>query len=154
MSGMRVHEAFASARIRVIPRLDIRCFTRWTKTLPTVSLSPEGNLRMRSLRRSRLPADVSVLPSWKRTAVPISCPDCQNGLTRRSKTRGLVESLLAFLQVRPCRCEASDFRFLRRSAQHAPKTTRPPGRTYARDCQRIMPPETSNGGHTPHPDMD
>src|SRR5580700_4541519 len=109
---------------------------------------------MRSLRRSRLSADVSVHPSWKRAVVPVSCPDCQSDLTHRSKTRGIVESLLAFLRVRPYRCEECDFRFLSRSAQHKPKATRPARTTNARNYEPLTSQGVSPGGHTPHADMD
>jgi hypothetical protein len=56
---------------------------------------------MTLIQGSRLPSDVSFLPSLKTAAVPISCLGCQSDLIHRSKTKGIVESLLAFLRIRP-----------------------------------------------------
>lgn len=88
--------------------------------------------------RARLPADMS-LPFLKRRTVSISCPDCQSDLTRRSRTRGVVESLLAFLGIRPHRCEECDYRFFRWAVQHQPRTTRPTRTTNAQDYQLLRP---------------
>jgi hypothetical protein len=86
---------------------------------------------MRSIQRSRMPADTPFLPSRKKDKVSISCPDCQSNLTHESRTRGIVESLLVFLRIRPYRCEQCDYRFFRWSVQHKPKATRSPRTTRA-----------------------
>ena len=109
---------------------------------------------MRSIQRSRLPPNMSFLPSLKKGRVSISCPDCQNDLTYRSRTKGIVEFLLVFLRIRPYRCEQCDYRIFRRSLQHKPKATRLPKTTSARDHQLLAPQEAPNGGHAPHADMD
>jgi predicted RNA-binding Zn-ribbon protein involved in translation (DUF1610 family) len=109
---------------------------------------------MTSIRTSRLPSDVSFLPSVKSAAVPISCPDYQSDLIYRPKTRRIVESLLAFLRIQPYRCEECGFRFFRWSVPNITKATRPARTTNARNCQRLTPQEASNGGHAPQADMD
>jgi DNA-directed RNA polymerase subunit RPC12/RpoP len=101
-------------------------FTGWTRTLLTVSMSPEGESGIRSIQRSRLPADMTFLPSRKKGKVSISCPDCQSDLAHKSRTRGIVEFLLVFLWFRPYRCEECAYRFFRRSVPHKPKATRSP----------------------------
>jgi len=81
---------------------------------------------MRSIQRSRLSADVSSLPSLKKGKVAISCPYCQSDLTHRSRTRGIVESLLVFLRIRPYRCDECDCRFFRWRVQYKSKASRSP----------------------------
>lgn len=89
---------------------------------------------MESIPRSRLNADMPFLPSLKRAMVSISCPDCQSDVIRRSRTRGIAESLLAYLRIRPYRCEECDHRFFHWSLQHKPKATWSARRSNARDC--------------------
>jgi len=86
---------------------------------------------MRSIQRSRPSADVSSLPSLKMGKVSISCPGCQSDLTHRSRTRGILESLLVFLRIRPYRCDECDCRFFRWRAQRKSKATRLPRRMNA-----------------------
>jgi transposase-like protein len=81
---------------------------------------------MSSIQSSRLSADVSSLPSSKKGKVSISCPFCQSNLIHRSRTRGILESLLVFLRIRPYRCDECDRRFFLRRVQHKSKATRPP----------------------------
>lgn len=52
---------------------------------------------MGSIRRSVLPVELSFLPSLKNAAVSIWCHDCRGDQVRRSRTRGIVEHLLARL---------------------------------------------------------
>jgi hypothetical protein len=79
---------------------------------------------MGSIRKSRLAVEFSFLPSLKNAAASVWCPDCQSAQVRRSRTRGIVESLLAGLLIRPYRCEECDCRFFRWSTLHKPKATR------------------------------
>jgi hypothetical protein len=79
---------------------------------------------MRSIQRLKLPVGMSFLPSLERAAAARCCTDCQSDQVRRSRTRGIVESLLAVLLIRPYRCEACDCRFFRLSIRHKPKATR------------------------------
>jgi hypothetical protein len=109
---------------------------------------------MRSIQRSRLPADTTFLPSLKKGRVSISCPDCQSDLTHKSRATGIVEFLLVFLWIRPYRCEECDCRFFRWSVPYKPKATRSPRTTNAQDYQLLTPQEASSGGHAPHADMD
>lgn len=81
---------------------------------------------MRSIQRSELLVDVSSLPSLEKGKASISCPGCQSDLTRRSRTRGIVESLLVFLRIRPYRCDECDCRFFRWCVQHKSQATRSP----------------------------
>jgi hypothetical protein len=81
---------------------------------------------MGSIPRSRRSADVRTLPSLKKGKVSILCPYCQSDLTHRSRTRGIVESLLVFLRIRPYRCDECDCRFFRWGVQHKSKATRSP----------------------------
>src|SRR6267143_6954382 len=108
---------------------------------------------MRSIRRSRQPAGLSI-PSFLKSAVSNWCPDRQSDQIRRSRTRGIVASLLAFLQIRPYRCEEFDYRFFRRPLRHKPKAIRLARTTDARDCNHLTPREAFQDGHTPHIDMD
>ena len=56
----------------------------------------------------------------------ITCPNCQGQMTHRSRTRGIVESvLLAAILVRPFRCEKCDSRFLRWSFNEKAGLERP-----------------------------
>ena len=58
--------------------------------------------------------------------MPIICPNCQSQMTHRSKTKGILESvLLAAIFVRPFRCEECDTRFLRHSFRKEPGPDRP-----------------------------
>jgi len=66
---------------------------------------------MRYFHWSGLQAGFSLSPILERAGASICCPDCQSDQIRRSKTRGTVESLLAFLRIRPYRCEECDGRF-------------------------------------------
>src|SRR6267143_4713749 len=109
---------------------------------------------MRSIRRSRPPAGLSILPFLKRAAVSSWCPDCQSDQIPRSRTRGIVESLLAFLRIRPSRGEEYDYRFFRRYFRHKSKAIRLARTTDARDCNHRTPRKASQRGYTPHIDMD
>lgn len=80
-------------------------FYRMDEDAPIPQHVPKGESGMRSMQRPTLSADVSFLPSQKRTSVSISCLDCQSYLTHRSRTRGIVEPLLVFLRIRAYRCE-------------------------------------------------
>jgi hypothetical protein len=60
-------------------------FTGWTRTLLTVSMSANGEPGMRSIQRSRRPADRTFLPAQQKGKVSISCPDCQSDLTHKSE---------------------------------------------------------------------
>jgi hypothetical protein len=91
-----------------------------------VKTSSKGESGLRPIQRSRLSADVSFLPSLKKGKVRISCPDCQSGRIHRSRSRGIVESLLVFLRIRPYRCKECDYRFFRWWAHHEPKASRSP----------------------------
>jgi predicted Zn-ribbon and HTH transcriptional regulator len=79
---------------------------------------------MGSIQRARLPARLPFLPPLERAAVSIWCPDCQSDQIRRSRMRGIVEPLLAFLLIRPYRCEACDYRFFRWSIRYKAKPIR------------------------------
>jgi hypothetical protein len=68
---------------------------------------PEG-ARMRSIQRLRLTAGSSFLPLLEKAEVSIWCPDCRSDQIHRSRTRGIIESLLAILLIRPYRCEECD----------------------------------------------
>src|ERR1700686_4099745 len=108
---------------------------------------------MRYLHRSGLPAGFSFSPILERAGASICCPDCQSDQIRRSKTRGSVESLLAFLRMRPYRCEECNYRFFRWSIRTKPKATKPARTTNARDCELLTPREASHGGNAPQADM-
>jgi predicted Zn-ribbon and HTH transcriptional regulator len=73
---------------------------------------------MGSIQRAKLPAGLSHLPPLERAAVSIWCPECQSDQIRRSRMRGIVESLLAFLLIRPYQCEECDYRFFRWSVRY------------------------------------
>jgi predicted Zn-ribbon and HTH transcriptional regulator len=94
---------------------------------------------MRSIQRSRLPLGMSFLPSLERAAASRWCPDCQSDQVRRSRMRGIVESLLAMLLIRPYRCEECDYRFSRWSIRHKPNATRTARRTNGRDRNLLTP---------------
>jgi hypothetical protein len=98
---------------------------------------------MRSPRRFGLPAEFSLLPSLKKAAESIWCPDCQSHQIRRSRTRGIIKFLLASLRIRPYRCKECDYRFFRWSLPHQPKSTRLARTTNARDWSPLTPPEMS-----------
>src|SRR5271170_8254930 len=89
---------------------------------------------MRYFQKSGLPAGFSISPSLERSGAWICCPDCQCDQIRRSKTKGSVESLMAFLRIRPYRCEECDYRFFRWSIRSKPEATKPARTTNARDC--------------------
>lgn len=133
--------------------MDFWGFYRLDEDTPDRQYVAKRRVRHEIDPRARLPADMS-LPFLKRRTGSISCPDCQSDLTRRSRTRGVVESLLAFLGIRPHRCEECDYRFFRWAVQHKPRTTRPSRTTNAQDYQLLRPQEASNSGRTPHADMD
>ena len=97
---------------------------------------------------------MSFAPSLKKPPVATGCPACQSDQIRRSKTRGIVESILAFLMIRPYRCEECDYRFFRWSIRHKRKATQPARTTNARDYELLTPAEASHGGNTPQPDLD
>jgi predicted Zn-ribbon and HTH transcriptional regulator len=86
---------------------------------------------MRSNRRPRITAWKSFAPSLEKAAMSIWCPECQSDQIHRSKTRGIVESILAYLLIRPYRCEECDYRFFRWSIRHDPKATQPARSTNA-----------------------
>src|ERR1700694_3197078 len=109
---------------------------------------------MRYFRRSGLPAGLSFFPILERAGASICCPDCQSDQIRRSKTRGSVESLLAFLQIRPYRCEECDYRFFRWSILGKPKATKPARITDARDSVLLTPRKASQGGNASQAGMD
>jgi hypothetical protein len=90
----------------------------------------------------------------QRAPASVWCPACQCGRTRRSRTRGTGESLLAFLLIRPYRCEECFHRFFRWSIRHKPTATPPAGTTNPRDCKPLTPRGAYHGGHTPHADLD
>ena len=73
------------------------------------------------IQSARLPAGFSHLPPVERTAVSIWCPECQSDQIRRSTMRGIVESLLAFLLIRPYQCEECGYRFFRWSIRYKAK---------------------------------
>jgi predicted Zn-ribbon and HTH transcriptional regulator len=141
-------------RLQGFTRWAFEGFTGWTSTLRTVMVEAEGEQEVRSIQRSKLPAGMSSVPSLERAAVSIWCPGCQSDQIRRSKTRGIVESILAFLLIRPYRCEECDYRFFRWSIRHKPKATQPARTTNARDYELLTPREASHGGNTPYVDMD
>jgi transposase-like protein len=91
-----------------------------------LNMSSKGESGMRPIQRSRLSADASFLPSLKKGKAWISCPDCQSGRIHRSRTRGIVESLLVFLRIQPYRCDECDYRFFRWCVQNKSRTTRSP----------------------------
>jgi hypothetical protein len=119
-----------SAALSVFLR-EFRGFARCTNNLRSVIVEAEGEQGMKSIQSSRLRARMSFAPSLERAAVSIWCPDCQNAQVRRSKTRGIVESLLALLLIRPYRCQECDCRFFRWSILHKPKATGPTRRSNA-----------------------
>jgi len=56
----------------------------------------------------------------------ITCPNCGSRLTHRSKTKGILESvLLAIIFVHPFRCEECDSRFFQWSFRDKPGPDRP-----------------------------
>jgi len=127
---------------------------RVDKGTPRCEDATEGKQGIASIQGSRLPSDILFLPSSKRAAVPVSCPDCQCGRIHRSRTRGTVEFLLAFLRFRPYRCEECDFRFFRWSVQHKLKPARPARIANARNYQQLTTHGASHGGLAPQADMD
>jgi transposase-like protein len=77
----------------------------------------------------------SPLLQAERLTTQMHCPSCQSGHIHRSKTRGIVESLLARFRLRPYRCEECDCRFFRRHANRKSKSASfgsPTGLTPAR----------------------
>lgn len=78
---------------------------------------------MESIRRSRLSVEFSFLPPLKSAVESIECPDCRSDQIRRSRTRGIVDSFLARLLIRPYRCQECDCRFFRWSIRHRRKAT-------------------------------
>jgi predicted Zn-ribbon and HTH transcriptional regulator len=108
---------------------------------------------MKSTERPRLTAGMSLAPLLQRAAVPLWCPDCQSDQIQRSKTRGIVQSILAFLLIQPYRSEECDYRFFRWSIRHKPKATQPKRTANAQYCELLTPGEASHG-NTLHADMD
>src|ERR1700722_15925765 len=101
-------------------------FYRLDEDTPDTEHVTKRKVSMRSIQRSRQSVNVSSLPSRKKGNVSISCPRCQSDRTHRSRTRGIVESLLVFLRIRPYRYAECDYRFFRWGVQHRSKTTRSP----------------------------
>jgi predicted Zn-ribbon and HTH transcriptional regulator len=79
---------------------------------------------MESIQRAKLSAGLSHLPPSERGAVSIWCPKCQSDQILRSRMRGIVESLMAFLLIRPYQCEECDHRFFRWSIRYKAKPIR------------------------------
>jgi hypothetical protein len=83
----------------------------------------------------------------------VCCPACQCGRTRRSRTRGSGESLLALLMIRPYRCKECCYRFFRWSIRHKSMAAPTARTTNPRDCKPLTPREAAHGAHAPHADL-
>src|SRR6267378_3885165 len=109
---------------------------------------------MGSIQRAKLPAGLSHLPPLERAAVSIWCPECQSDQIRRSRMRGIGESLLAFLLIRPYQCEECDYRFSAGPFDTKPIQSRWHGETNDRNSNLPTACQASQDGHTSHTDMD
>jgi len=107
-----------------------------------------------SIQRSRQPAGLSILPFLKRAAVSSWCPDRQSDQTRGSRTSGVVESLLAFLQIRPYRGEEYDYRFPRCPFRQSCVSVVLASHIDLGLCNHLTPREASQRGYTSQIDMD
>jgi hypothetical protein len=79
------------------------------------------------------------------------CPQCQSKNIRKSRRRGLLESVVyTLIHVRPYRCQSCDLRFFRWAVPHVPQehSAAPIATTNTRpDFQGAMSPLSERERH-------
>lgn len=82
------------------------------------------NRETRFLREIKGTGGASLLFSFERAPMSISCPCCQGEQIHRSRTRGILQRFLTIIFIRPYRCEDCDLRFFRCSISDKPRPVR------------------------------
>jgi predicted Zn-ribbon and HTH transcriptional regulator len=119
-------------------RADVSCVRKDCAYTRAADLLPQhpapASARLSSSERLFSPASRSLRPAvldrstrpMRGVSVAIRCPDCHSGHIHRSRTKGVLESvLLATVCLRPFRCEDCDLRFFRWSMEKQSRSHRP-----------------------------
>jgi hypothetical protein len=109
---------------------------------------------MRSIRRSMLRAELSSLPSLQRVAMSISCPGCRSDQIHRSRTRGIIESLVASYGF--ARIDAKNVTIVFSAGPYDPIPRKPcqHGEAVPETAAHSHLPRACQGDHVPQPGID